>query len=264
MKFRMITQENVPCWYELSFVEDKKPAIILRVHKEFITNLSPIPKDAPIIKLFMEEFKFRNFIGTFNKNFGFDDSFRRLGEKKNFVEFAVEIPKSKTSWQSAYAISASFTVFTGLAKFLKVGTSAPFPQLMTIKTVTKEDMCGGSLSGEFSIPLVRWLVGLYKKNSEPIIPEIIEAMKIAYRYMVGLRRFDQFDFRARVAYEYGWLNISCPGNAAGLHPDDNAEFDMKRGLGYEFCSHNVDTPVQQITLLAGLATLHDQVRESNE
>ena len=266
--FKTITRENVPCWYELSFrVEDKKPAIILRIHKDFIVNSSPIPKDAPIIKLFMKEFKFKFKNWSFNGNFGIDDSFRRLGEKDNFVEFAAEIPKSKTSWQAAYAISASFNVFSSLwGSFSKTETSAPFPQLMIIKTMTRKGACGCSLSGKFSIPLVKYLASLYRENSGPtsILP-MIEAMITTYKYMmVGLGRYSQFDFRAKIAYEYSWLNVGCPGNACGLGPADSAEFDMERGWGYEFQSYNVDTPIQQITLLAGLAALHDQVRELNE
>lgn len=294
MEIKVITRENIPCWYELSW-RQKKPAIVLKIHQDFIASIKPVSEDAPIVKALKEEFKFKSFVGSFDGNFGFDNAFVRTGKKENFVEFVVKIPKVKKwedekcdyckgsgkekfsdfrreclhcegtgkqcfyDWQGAYAISASFSVFTRLAHFPKIETSALFPQLMTVNTITGRDWHGGSLGGEYSIPFVKWLASLFGNNS---IPEMVQAMKIAYNRMLGLHKFDQFRFRASVDYESGWLNVSCPGNACGLNPIHGAGYDMKRELGYEFDCHNVDTPAQQITLLAGLAALHDRARKN--
>jgi len=288
----MITRENIPCWYELSW-RQKKPAIILKIHKDFIASIKPVSEYAPIVKSLKEEFKFKRFIGNFEENFGFDNAFILVGEKENFVEFVVKIPRVKKwtnkncsycngsgkdifvdsrrdcyhcegtgkerifDWQPTYKISASFTVFTTLARFPKVETSAPFLQLITVNTITGMDLHGGSLSGEYSVPFVKWLSSLFGNS----IPEMVQAMKIAYNRMLGLRKFHQFRFRASVDYKDGWLNVDCPGNACGLNPVYNAGYDMERGLGYEFNCHNVDTSVQQITLLAGLASLNDRARK---
>jgi len=295
MNIKLLTRENIPCWYELSW-RQKKPAIILKIHKDFIASIKPIRirEDAPIVKTLKEQFKFESFAGNFNGNYGFDNAFVRVGKRGNFVEFVVKIPKVKKwtgeicgdcngsgkqkfldlrrdcfhcegtgkecifDWQPAYAISASFTIFTTLARFPGIETSEPFPQLITVNTITGSDMHGGSLGGEYSIPFVKWLTSLFGTNS---VPEMVQAMKIAYNRMLGLHKFDQFHFRASVDYENGWLNVSCPGNACGLNPVHGAEYDMKRGLGYEFDCHNVDTPIQQITLLAGLSALHDRARK---
>ena len=290
MDIKTIIKENVPCWYGLSW-RQKKPAIVLKIHKDFIASIKPVSEDAPIIKSLKEEFKFKRFVGSFEGNFGFDDAFILAGEKENFVEFIIKIPKVKKwtnkncsycngsgkeifvdsrrdcyhcegtgkerifDWQPAYRISANFTVFTTLAQFPKVETSAPFLQLMTINTTTGMDYA--LLDGEYCIPFVKWLSSL-SRNS---IPEMIQAMKIAYNRMLGLRKFDQFHFRASVDFESGWLNVDCPGNSCGLNPAHGAGYDMERGLGYEFDCHNVDTPMQQITLLAGLAALHDRARK---
>jgi len=289
---KMITREDIPCWYELSW-RSKKPAIILKVHRDFIASIKSVSEDAPIVKSLKEEFKFKRFIGSFEANFGFDNAFILVGEKENFVEFMIKIPKIKkwtnencsnckgsgkeifvdsrrncfncegtgkkhiVDWQPAYAISASFTVFTKLARFPKTETSARFPQLITVNTITGMDLHGGSLGGEYSIPFVKWLSSLFGNS----ITEMVNAMKIAYNRMLGLRKFHQFHFSASVDYEDGWLNVDCPGDACGLNPVHNAGYDMKRGFGYEFNCHNVDTSVQQITLLAGLAALNDKARK---
>lgn len=296
MDIKMITRENIPCWYELSW-QKEPPAIRLRVHRDFIGSVKPIFEEAPIVIDLKEEFKFKRFIGSFDGNFGFDNAFIRRGEKERFIEFIVNIPEVKKwtdeicgnckgtgkekfvdfereclfcegrgkkyllNWQPAYAISASFTVFTTLAQFPQIKTSAPFPQLMTIKTVTARGHYGGAIEGEFSIPLVKWLASLFETG--PIL-ETVDAMKIAYNRMLGLREYHLFYFKASVDYKGGWLNVSCPGDTCGLNPVYGAGYDMERGLGYEFTCHNTDTPMQQITLLAGLAALYDKARKELE
>lgn len=88
---------------------------------------------------------------------------------------------------------------------------------------------------------------------------MIQAMKTAYKRMFGPDHIDEYSFHAYVAYKGGWLNVGCPGNACGLNPTSQGV--TEKGKGYEFACHNVDTPAQQITLLAGLAALHDKARK---
>lgn len=83
-----------------------------------------------------------------------------------------------------------------------------------------------------------------------------EAMWLAHGRLVGNDFRNSHDFRASVHNEDGWLNITCPGNGCGLNP---GSLGIDPGRGYEFSSHNVDSPHQQLTLLAGLAALHERV-----
>lgn len=295
---RMITTENTPCFYEISW-DAKTPAIILRIHKDVARFVEEekitFNEQAPGVISFKEQFKFKSFKGDFCGNIGFDDAFVLLGGKNNFIEFLIKIPevKKKTNkncsecngsgkrkdfsgeyvsgeclncegtgkkhiydWQQSLAISASFSILSslfGIFEFRKE-SSATFPQLLTLKTITKEGDFGGSLGGVYSMVLCEWL------NSLELGPvsEIVQAMKGAYGRMVGLKKYNQFDFRANLDYQDGWLNISCPGNACGLNPTYGS---IRKGEGYEFDSHNVDSPIQQITLIAGLAALHDRARK---
>jgi len=258
MKVKMIKRENIPAWYYLSW-QDEPPAIILGVHRDFIDNIR-LANLADLMAIgFMEEFRFRNFSGDFNKSWGFDDSFKKMGEKDDFVEFNIALSAIRNDKKNAHAISASFSVFFAVAFFSEVETSSLFPQLLTINTVTEQRDHGGSLSGQYSIPLVKWLVSQCKDRG--VIPEMIRAMKSACKCICGsLRGFNQNEFKASVKDELGWLNVSCPGNACDLHPQ--SQHDLEEGFGYAFDSHNVDTPVQQIILLAGLAALYDLVRKN--
>lgn len=290
--YKDLKREDIPCWYELSW-QEKPPAIILRVHKDFIANAPVIPDDAPIIKQFMEGgFGFKKFCANLEGNFGFDNAFQPGKETEEFVEFVAVIPRIekqtgkpcpsckgsgkneffpedkclhcegegkewKIYWCPAYAISATFTIFFLLSRFPEKETSSSLLQLLTVCTATLKEMHGGSLDGEFSRPLCQWLRSLVA-SGETNLPVITRAMVMAYGRMFRLKDFYRFSFRADIRGEKGGLCTDCPGDATGIHPSD---WYFHEEEGYEFSSHNVDTPMQQITLLAGLAALHDLARK---
>ncbi len=58
----------------------------------------------------------------------------------------------------------------------------------------------------------------------------------------------------------GGLCMSCPGDACGIHPSD--WYDVGKESGYRFSCHNTDNYMQQLTLLSGLACLHDLARKA--
>lgn len=289
---KWLNRDVIPCWYEMVWRgwEGELPAIILRVHNDFVQSMEPIPDEAPAIAGFKQQFGFAEFCGSFSGNFGFNNSFKRQGEKDGFLEFLVDIPvinkltgkkcpecrgkrrnprftdmecfhcngtgkEHEMDWKTAYAISASFTLFTAISQYPQIETSCPLPQLLTLYTITRQDMHGGSLGGGYSIPLVKYLVSLGRGAN---ITAMVHAMKASYQRMIGGRDYDEHRFRASVDYENGWLNVDCPGDACGLHPSDGS--DRWEGRGYEFSCHNVDSPMQQLTLIAGLAALYEKAR----
>ncbi len=297
-EFFFIERENMPCQYELSW-DEKTPAIVIRMHRDFIEGCS-VSSEAPLISHFLAEFGFSVF-DCFKANlfgeqiFGFDGAFQKVGEKKDFIIFEARIPQVEKQlneachecdgskqdkslegekclyckgtgremvmdWRSVYAISATFTVFFALASLRhckKDKTSCAFPQLITVETITEKKQHGGSLDGVYSIPLAGFLSSL-GPNTE--IAEMTEAMVGAWGKMFGeIDKYQRYSFWAKVAYKNGWLNVSCPGDACGLHPADSMGPTL--GEGYKFSCHNVDSPMQQISLLAGLAALCDKARK---
>ena len=323
-KFIFFHEENIPCWYELSF-DEKTLAIIVRLHKDFVEFCLSI-KEGSFVESFMKEFKFSSFNGNLTKgNFGFEESFKRMGEENNFVVFSVPIPalekiRMKTcgycqghkkdmlfgedctkcnatgqesrmkicascdngrsfsgedcrwcegrgqavdsymDWNRLFAISATVTLFFEFASFGqytdKIITSK-FPQLILVNTTTAKGMHGGSLDGAYSIPLVNWLTSLTINKQ---IEEVVSAMVQTCKKIKG--RFDDFDeinTWARVSNSYGCLHINCPGDRSGLYP--SLLGNIAYGRGYQFSCHNVDSPDQQLTLLAGLGALCDKARK---
>jgi hypothetical protein len=284
-------RENVPCWYELSWNKEEK-AIVLRVHKDvrdFIETSNFSFEKAPLIRSLKEEFKLGNFIGDFKGNMGFDEAFKFLGEKDDFIEFLIKMPRVRNQsgkncsrcngsgeeefshhkcfacdgmgkafvqdWQSVYVISASLTAVLALLDIFGMDkkSQAYSVQLLEVRTSTRKGDYGGWLGGTYSLALCNWLSSLEKGS----IKEMVEAMIIAHDCMFGLREFEACWFKASLDYDNGWLNVDCPGNACGLNP---ANSHVEKGEGYDFGCHNTDTPIQQLTLLAGLAALHDKAR----
>ncbi len=58
----------------------------------------------------------------------------------------------------------------------------------------------------------------------------------------------------------GRLHVKCPGGAAGLRPMRETS-GCRADEGYDLDGRHVDSPLQQLTLLAGLARLNDLARE---
>lgn len=188
-----------------------------------------------------------------------------LGKKEdesgfNCLYCGGEGKKTYFDWKPVFAISASFTLFFQLAVFKmkkQEAVSSRFPQLILVDTITQQGSHGGSLDGTYSIQLAKWLSS-FESNTE--ISEMTEAMVRAWEKMFRkVDEYDRHDFYAKVANENGWLNVSCSGDRCGLHPADS--WGPERGRGYKFSCHNVDSPMQQLTLLAGLAALCDRAKK---
>lgn len=287
----MLTYESIPCWYELSWKgRDGKPGMLLRIHSDFASRTREIPLDAPGVLGFVQRFGLEKFRNKLGKNFGFEESLKYLGMANGFLEYKIPTPRirkftdnpcshcdgkgwdkeldrdclwcekgvvSYYDWNAAFAVSASLTLLFRVMRFPEEETTATIPQLLCVDMVTAKGMHGGSLGGEYSCELAGYL------RSRPAgeIPEMIAAMQAVFKRMEGkLPEFWKHSFQAYTQGTNGWLNVGCPGDAAGLHP---ADWNLDALRGYEFACHNVDQPMQQLALLASLAALHDLARAAN-
>ena len=288
MKF--LRRDSIPCWYEISFRgKNGKPGLLLRIHADFAERAKEIPANASEVFNFTRNFGFRKFVGTFGKDLGFGASLRYLGTTDGFLEYEIPTPRVKKfkkkrcgycdgkgydkeferdclycekgrvsyyHYDAAYAVSASLTLLFGFMRYPDAETTAKTPQLMCVDAVTIKGMQGGSLGGVYGCELANYLRS--RQNGD--IPEMIAAMRAVFERMDGkIPHCYEHSFHAYTQGGNGWLNVSCPGDAAGLHPADG---HVNAHGGYDFASHNVDSPIQQFTLLASLAALHDLAREA--
>lgn len=283
-----ILEETLPCWHEL-FWENKEPILGLRIHQSYAETIR-VPPDAPIVQGYQKMFDLGDFGGDLRKeSFGFNEALKNRGMKGEFYEYAIGIPTIKEvtdtvcnrcggsgndeglglacmncegegyephyDWKRAHEISTSLAILTMRLPYYDHAVPTAFSQLMTFEV--SADHGNNFLHGEVGIALLGWLA------SDPgdfRFPGAVAAMVTAYKKMFGPRlgMVAQHDFKMNT--HKGGLTASCPGEACGIYPKD---WNFKKGRGYEFGSHNVDTPAQQLTLLVGLATLHDIARREN-
>ncbi|RJQ32286.1 hypothetical protein C4572_01545 [Candidatus Parcubacteria bacterium] len=256
-----IINEKFPCWYELSW---NKGTISLKISEEYLKKKPVRLESTTIVKGMKERFGFKEFFGDFRaKNFGFEGVFINNGVKSgSVIELKAVLPmvrqKPNFNYKNAYALSATFTlIFTYLFGGRKdIGATFSRFQLMTVETATEREMHGCGLCGQFSPQLVGWLKKI--KDVEGFIYSIKKVTTKAYSCMDGKRRTFDSDFN--LTLRDGRLIMGCPGNAAEIGPDLCYGEDLNHG--YNFCSHNIDHPIQQLTLLAGLAALHDEARKA--
>lgn len=282
-------EKSMPCWYELGWDKETK-SLILRVHKDFVKRNPAFPGFDPTIWSYKNQFNLISYnYGFHTEYFGFDNTFKKRRNGGEFIEYEIKIPnlgtkikcdycsgtgknsfdepcpicrgeKSKISYdfKPAFAISASFTIFFKLAYFGRsMGISSKQFQLFEIETVTERNSVGNgsAVNGWFSEKLMTWLRSLQDGS----LTDIIFAMKIANSQMLNGKTgiFESLQFDADIGKK-GRLILRCPGDASGIYPlpNDQGKED------YIFGSCNMDSPVQQISVLAGLAALHDKARKA--
>jgi len=161
----------------------------------------------------------------------------------------------------AEALAMSIGLLLSPFEYNEHETGSRDSQLLTVHLYISEQ--GAPIGGTVGVPLHRW-AREYPQYSE--LTNCTDAMKQAYGRMMGESRVRPnypFGCRAMVYSSHHHISLDCPGNACGVYglPDD----DPGDNNGYRLSCHNVDNPTQQLTLLTGLAALHDRAdREMRE
>lgn len=273
----MITHEDAPRFYALRW-KDNPPRIQILLHKDFIPLLRPYRQE--LIEDIKNNFSFNEFRWDIEESLGFENALKFLKKENSFFVYEAVFPKIylptgnceyckgsghdkyrskclfcngkkkefKFLWEKAFAISWSLQLIFECFP-LEEKSTASEKQLMTVGLTIEKDLHGGLLGGQYGVSLVRWL-----SENVGYIPKMVEAMKKTYHQMYEKNYFDAIDFRACVENSIGWLSVSCPGDACQLLPSYKG---IQPGRGYDFVCHNIDSPIQQLTLLAGLAALYE-------
>lgn len=294
MDFKILSQEDIPCWYEISF-DDKSKKLLFSLHEDYLKHADvEIREDNWFIKKRLEKREFKHFACDFNSDFGFEDCMKNEGVKDNFRMLSFGIPKIRyitdkecgycngskrdefrddkclwcqgsgkeieMRWENMDAIACTIEV---LMKYLHFGaendktTSSEKKQLLSLNTMYEKGLDGGSLGGEISPCLAAWLKTLGKEYQ---FEKAIEHMKYAENKMFMIDMNDGFSMRSFDAIVRGEnrLCIGVAGDRTCIHPVD---WGYEKNRGYEFSSRNVDTSAQQLELIIGLASVCNKYRE---
>lgn len=288
---RLARGDILPRWWGISW-DKERIALRVQVHRFFLERdrRASIPPygEATVSLLDSLGFGLSDFCGDLRDLFGFGINRAFVPVETpdpHFAEFLVPYPqvdhvvgacdrcdeyggtehciacqgtgeRREIDWKAAHAVSVSLHLFFHMVQFPDSLVAGDEPQLMEIEVSAGHDRA--AISGEFSLPFRSWLSS---RLCQSRIDEAEHAMVQAYTRLFGLPPMDlsraEFQFRAGIDFDPGWLNMSCPGLSGGasIHPNHSSF----RNPGYEFLSHGVDTPMQTLTLLAGLAALHDKV-----
>jgi hypothetical protein len=224
----------------------------------------------------------------FGSDFGFGGCLRFLGENSDFQSYAITIPKIiykterscrtcqgsgvivgfkcmycagtgfeiKHDYTTAYAISSSLALLFSALSLYDLKTSSNLPQLMTLNTTAIISSSGFAISGEYSMEAVRASSLLNRLDMN----QINEAMRLAWLEMNDglVSSLDQWHFYLNVLI--GRRVGLCFSNGAICIIPEPESLYVANIAGYNFYSYEVDTPMQQLVLLVGLARLHDILR----
>ena len=257
---KSLTQENIPCWYELSFSNEPEFAIILRIYQSYICGLKRLTcgiDELPLFKLLdaKEKFKF-----DFSKDFGFSGVLKLKRKTNSFSEFIVEIPKIAKKPELIHLVVLTFSAAFWLFNFQPEHSNVKTMQLMKVNTFVENNKVfnARAMSGSFSPTFVRWLETFEMGHD---FSEIIASMISVHDLFYKTNKYERHEFKARIGeLKKGYLILSCPGtNCCQISPCDSS---WDKDEGYDFGYHNIDHSYQQLTLIAGLAALHDKARRA--
>ena len=144
-------------------------------------------------------------------------------------------------------------LLTALSIQLEIDIPTSEFQLFTIESSTGVGPHAHSVGGYMSPKMISFLETFSDSYDKRIhLPEIEKVMSLAHQQIHGeIKDYDKRSFRCYT--RGGQIVLSCPGDACEIHNEINrAPLD---GMGNDILCHNLDNPIQQLTLLSGLSAL---------
>ena len=188
------------------------------------------------------------------------------GQKKN----------STSNVKALYPVAASLSILFQMLQSLgnrkiSVANEHILPQLINLQTLVQPigvkglKTKGNPISGTFMPTLSNW-IGRQKKTSDARYRDtgkIPRAMRYVYSYMLSIPDSNaEQTFAVHMRKKYYSIRFCCLDNGCMILGDPINE-DLPN-LMLHFKSYNVESVLQQLTLLSGLATLHKIARIDTE
>jgi hypothetical protein len=270
MATRHLEHEDLPEWFKLT-IDQGTGFPCFKIRTCVLERLKPSIPDPQTMerirtKLHLKESVFP-FHPTFGDRFGFGDSLPRIAQDKNYTTYRCELPiildvHGRLNTLNTGPTSLSIQILsTILAEYqprhsLRDGMQR---QLLTVCTGSGYGQNGNELNGVFSPHFVNHLrqyeVGHYFPQAEQAMVRVHEHMwrnrELAEHRMLG--------FTVRQYSSPGNLHMSLPGHSStsiGTYPSPR---QIPSGRGVSWFGHNVDSGLQQLTILTGLAAMCDIV-----
>jgi hypothetical protein len=159
----------------------------------------------------------------------------------------------------AWSISASLQFLFALLSCIdedEAPKDPDKPQLMTVDGVAaSRSIYGGAIEISIASALYPWIQSRPHNTYDEWVGQ---AMFQTYSTMVARRghRVSLHEFKCWIRHPNN-ITLIVPGNACGLAP---ADWDDPQDSPTRMTPGNTDNPMQQLTLLAGMAAIHDLAR----
>lgn len=255
-----IKEVDVPAIYELGVGQVGK-SLLIKIHSEAWDYITPIlaQEKFPLRDILQQDFDLAPFEIPSSQaaKWGFGGNITRAADDRDgWVSWQYSLPQAEGEiyWPTLYAGSASLNILFLTLGLIEEGSGYSKPQLIHINLHTAKGMHGGSLWVHVGKSLLPWLT---TQEAESRHKGIEDVMKTTYGHIRGMRDLSLYRFLAYFRQPH-WINLDCPGDACGLDPENYYD----DGQGYDLTPHNVDSPLQQLTLLMGIAALHDEARKA--
>lgn len=257
-----ILKKDIPAVYEIGLKEGS-PGLTVRIHKKTIEAITPALNNADALKItyLQQTLGLQPFIPLSEKKWGFGEVIEHLDEDERWVIFGCAFPEQKIGqsipWQLLYETSASLQLLFNALALTDIITEATRPQLMHLRLITLKKQAGGSLRVFLSRTMAAWLREQPDRSAHT---EGLKAMVTAYKHLRKemLGEVGEDDPRFRAQFRDQSILLVCPGNTCSLV---NEDYKINPERGHQLAPGNVDNPIQQLTLLAGVAALHQSGRD---
>ncbi len=259
-KTRVPWRESIPAWYEIGIHE--KTTLIISIHPKALTLFDILKPDSPIVAHFKKKFELPDFIMPPVERWGFGEVMQRVADERGWTTYHCPLPvykklrqKENSDWSTAAAVRSTLCVLFGLLSFCPdEDTDYRVQQLIIVDNFLVENgLNGGSLTAILTPAMTPFL----SNPDADSLKSIQKAMQTADEYMWQDRKRSELftrDFRV-FCYEPTRIHFSVSGDACGLDPASNDGAYRDENRGYRLVPHNVDSGMQQLSLLMGLARL---------
>ena len=263
----------VPAWYELDLT-GHVTGLAISVHPDIQKHLidpiylqrmqewrSPVRDRSGVAQINLPQF----VVSDDQWGFGGVASWRKCTVYEGWFTLDCPLPTIRGKGQDkhlhGFVLSASLGVlFDALFIMDDIVQDSRRYQLMVIQDFSSLiDLYGATFVPLVTPQLVKWLRTQPDGYHHPVVAKTMRAAWMRmWRDRESNRLYDETDYPA-LFRSHKWINLSCPGNACGLDPEDYYDPDSPRG--YYLLPHNTDSPLQQLTLLVGLAAIHRLARQ---
>ncbi|MEX1111950.1 MAG: hypothetical protein WEC84_00655 [Candidatus Andersenbacteria bacterium] len=271
LHFQSSGSDLVPARYEIQ-CEDEGTTLILNIRAELWPHVLSRLRNWAYLPYLERDLQVPHFISPHGLPWGFGPV---LMEEKSadsqWHRIRCELPQffrgtfvhEGDPWGKAFGLSASLWAVLSLASYEvpDVNLSPELVQIVEVMIGARRNNMGSSCAtaAAFSPQLCTWIAA---QDLDRLCCHLTQQMTNAYLRLYGLDEVDSFgrhELGARVI-EFPYILFSCPGDRCSLYRSVGTNW--RYGQGYELMDHNVDTPMQQLVLLMGVAALTTAYRNS--